>query len=482
MDKFNIIAALMAKNEEKRILVSLDSIKDSVSGVALYDTGSEDNTVKIVKDFCNKNNIEFFLLEGQFEDFSVSRNILFDFIDKINTSRLEKHPFKNKNLFDYVLLLDSNDEYKGKKPLPDILKEEIDTLDCKDSKVETPFSISHGDGETGTDATEVGASAALKSNRLSNSRLFEGNAHVRYKIKCRKTDKKNAHKKTKRTTGATTSGAEGQIVVKKPTPDAFMVKQRWFVGGGRNDLCYFNIKIVKPHIGFKYVEPVHEYLQEPPGCYTHKIIDGIEIYQDRVADNDGKSANRWKNDICVLSQVLQEKPEDARTQYYLAQTYECLENLKEARRYYKIRSENPHGFSEERFFSMLKCGYLKPSSSVGWFLKAYDFMARAEPLIELSRFFRNKNQFEFAFTFAKIACSLQFPETQTLLWSHYKMYNHDRWQELAINAYYVKQFEEGEEACKKALQSSYDKELNAKNLEFYNLHKKTECINGLQKP
>jgi len=416
MDKFNIniLAALMVKNEEKRILVSLSSIKDSVSGVALYDTGSEDNTVKLVKDFCNENNIEFFLLEGQFEDFSVSRNKLFDFIDKINLDKLEKHTFKNNNVFDYVLLLDSNDEYRGVKPLPDILKEKIYTINHKEN--ETSPSVA---------APKVSTPLAL--------------------------------------------------------PDAFIVKQRWFVGD-RDDLCYFNIKIVKPNRGFKYVEPVHEYIQEPCGCNTQKITDGMEIYQDRVADNDGKTKNRWKNDVSILTRVLQEKPKDARTQYYLAQTYECMKNVEEAYRYYKIRSQNPNGFYEERFSSMMKCGNLKHSkhgySSVGWFCMAYDFLARAEPLIELSRFFRNKNNFQLAFTFAKMACALPLPE-QMLLWSHDKAYKHDRWQELAISAYYVQQFEEGEEACKVALQSLYDKELNTKNLEFYILQKKTRCNSGL---
>jgi hypothetical protein len=156
-----------------------------------------------------------------------------------------------------------------------------------------------------------------------------------------------------------------------------------------------------------------------------------------------------------------------------------MKNVEEAYRYYKIRSQNPNGFYEERFRSMIKCGNLKHGySSVGWFFMAYDFLVRAEPLIELSRFFRNKNNFQLAFTFAKMACALQLPE-QMLLWSHDKAYKHDRWQELAISAYYVQQFEEGEEACKIALQSLYDKELNAKNLEFYILQKKTRCNSGL---
>lgn len=471
MNKFHILAALMVKNEEKRILVSLESVKDSVSGVCLYDTGSTDNTIKIVKDFCTSHNIEFFLLEGQFIDFSVSRNKLFDFIDNMHTHRLKHKSSKNDIVYDYILLLDSNDEYKGKKPLPDILKDEISNID------------NTTDSATRLQPHKEKSIPPHKSVCFTKSEMFEGNSHVRFKIKCRKKAQKKQNIDNSTTTDSSEKCAKNDVhIIQKRTPDAFMVKQRWFIGGGRNDLSYFNIKIVKPNIGFKYVEPVHEYISEPPNCVTHKIIDGMEIYQDRVADNDGKSKNRWKNDISILTRVLQETPDSPRTQYYLAQTYDCLENYKQARKYYKIRSQNPQGFWEERFLSMLKCGYLKPSSSITWFYRAYEFMARAEPLIDLAKFFRNKNQFQLSYAFSKMACSLKFPETETLLWSPDKIYNHDRWQELSISAYYVQQFAEGEEACKKALQSVYDKELNAKNLEFYTLHKNKECISGLQKP
>lgn len=459
----NIIAALMVKNEEKRIRVSLNSIKTSVSGVALYDTGSEDKTVSVVEDFCNENNIEFFLLVGQFEDFSTSRNKLLNFIDEINNNKLEK----NIRVFDYVLLLDSNDEYKGDSPLPDILKDEIVALDINQNITDAAPAV--------VDATPC----ALLAKR---DKQFEGNKHVCFKIRQRQSQSSLKLWRKKLQKNKSIDIVQNNFIQKYNTPDAFMIKQRWFVGNGRDDLCYFNIKIIKPHRGFIYVEPVHEYIKEPSDCNTHKIIDKMEIYQDRVADNDGKTRNRWENDAVVLTKVLQNKPNDSRTQYYMAQTYECLGNSTSAYKYYKMRAQNSTGFFEEKFLSMMKCGYLKPGyAGVCWFLKAYDFLHRAEPLVELARFFRNSREFQLAFAFSKMACALQLPE-QMLLWSSDKTYNHDRWQELSISAYYVQQFAEGEAACKKALESPYDKDLNVKNLDFYILQKKTECTNGLQKP
>lgn len=46
-----VAACLMLKNECKRIQTTLDSIDSVVDGIIVYDTGSTDNTVEIVKSF-----------------------------------------------------------------------------------------------------------------------------------------------------------------------------------------------------------------------------------------------------------------------------------------------------------------------------------------------------------------------------------------------------------------------------------------------
>ena len=61
----------MLKNEEKRIHVSLESIKN-LDGLIIYDTGSTDNTINIIKDFSTLNNIPLHLITGEFIDFSTS--------------------------------------------------------------------------------------------------------------------------------------------------------------------------------------------------------------------------------------------------------------------------------------------------------------------------------------------------------------------------------------------------------------------------
>ena len=76
MSKKNHIALLMMlKNEEKRLHVSLESVVGVVDSLIIYDTGSTDRTISILKEFSEKNSIPLRLKEGEFVNFSESRNV-----------------------------------------------------------------------------------------------------------------------------------------------------------------------------------------------------------------------------------------------------------------------------------------------------------------------------------------------------------------------------------------------------------------------
>ena len=351
----------LAVNEEQRIEATLSSVKDVVDGIIVFDTGSEDKTIDIMKMFAKKYNLHFHLLQGKFEDFATSRNKLLEFADKHH--------------YDYLLLLDSNDEYRSDNNLKEVL----------------------------------------------NSKSEQG----------------------------------------------FLIHQQWYIGPG-NYLDYYNLRLIKPNVGLKYKGCVHEYIDVPPKAMIGKMNGDITLYQDRVKDNDGKSQARWKKDLVLLKKDIARNPNNGRTQYYLAQTYDCLNMKKDAMFFYKQRANNKDGFFEERFNSMMKCGDLERDEDerVKWYIKAYQIIERAEPLIEIVKIYRQKDKFKLAFLFAKMACDLPYP-SNCVLWVNQKCYNHDRWQELGIVAYYVDEYEIGKNACQKAIESGYDTELNNKNLFFY---------------
>jgi len=93
---FHLSCLIMVKNEENTIIDTLISIQNYIQSLIIYDTGSTDNTIQIIKDFCNNNNIELKLKEEDFVNFEISRNCALEFAET----------FKN---IDYLLLLDAND-------------------------------------------------------------------------------------------------------------------------------------------------------------------------------------------------------------------------------------------------------------------------------------------------------------------------------------------------------------------------------------
>jgi glycosyltransferase involved in cell wall biosynthesis len=65
-----VVLVMMVKNEEKRLEVSFNSVKDYVDTFVILDTGSTDRTTMIIKNYCKKHNINLFLKEEPFVDFA----------------------------------------------------------------------------------------------------------------------------------------------------------------------------------------------------------------------------------------------------------------------------------------------------------------------------------------------------------------------------------------------------------------------------
>lgn len=98
--KPHIALLMMVKNEEKCLQKSLDTIVGFVDSMVIYDTGSKDSTIEICRKHSEKHNIPLRLKEGEFVNFSESRNVSLEFADTFED-------------IDYLVLLDVNDELRG---------------------------------------------------------------------------------------------------------------------------------------------------------------------------------------------------------------------------------------------------------------------------------------------------------------------------------------------------------------------------------
>lgn len=107
---FNLSCLIMVKNEENTIINTLISVQNYIEYLIIYDTGSDDNTVQIITEFCENNNIILKLKQEKFINFEESRNKALQFAESIEN-------------IDYLLLLDSNDILENGKELLKLCEE-----------------------------------------------------------------------------------------------------------------------------------------------------------------------------------------------------------------------------------------------------------------------------------------------------------------------------------------------------------------------
>jgi len=104
----SLCALLMVKNEASRISVTVQSLQNLVDAIVLFDTGSDDDTIKIVQE---TSKIPVHVKIGSFTDFATSRNEALDFADSCG--------------YDYILLVDANEEFIGS-----IDRSQLDNAQC----------------------------------------------------------------------------------------------------------------------------------------------------------------------------------------------------------------------------------------------------------------------------------------------------------------------------------------------------------------
>ncbi len=266
----------------------------------------------------------------------------------------------------------------------------------------------------------------------------------------------------------------------KTDKTGFLIQQEWFSGHINR---YYNIRFIKSRDKWRYKGVVHEYICNPDNendYKMHKIVDkDIYIYQDRTQD-DNKTSIRFKKDEKLLLEAYKNDPEEPRTVFYLAQTYSCLNNYEKAFYYYRLRT-TLIGFYEERFESMMNCGNISIKlnhewhDSMKWYIKAFELIPRAEPLVKITEYYQKHKNWLLAYTFINLASQLEYPNNCTLFVDRMS-YDYKRWHLKGIVSYYAGFFDEGEEACKKAILAGIKNNLNVEidknNLKFYKDRKK----------
>ena len=121
---------------------------------------------------------------------------------------------------------------------------------------------------------------------------------------------------------------------------------------GDGGMVYSRPNILPAKFPWHYVGVTHEYLTADPQFPPTVQLD--MVIQTRVKD----TVERYHEDIRLLGEEFAKNPNDARTVFYLAQSYKDAGDPEKAIQFYELRAQMG-GWDEEVYISLLRIAQLK---------------------------------------------------------------------------------------------------------------------------
>ena len=226
------------------------------------------------------------------------------------------------------------------------------------------------------------------------------------------------------------------------TAAAYLVRQR-------NAISYFNVRLLRRDVSARYVGVTHEYLDL--AGHNAEPLAAIEFSDFADGANRPQKAAR---DVALLSGYLEDHPQDARSLFYLAQSYRDAGQLADAIAAYGKRLAI-EGSDEETWYAQYQLALCqrdlgnRPGFVAGCLAAFQRRPWRAEPLHALAKHYREQNAQATALLFAETAAAIPFPKRDILFIDDF-IYATGCLEELAISGYYGGRPEQrrlGAEAC-----------------------------------
>jgi glycosyltransferase involved in cell wall biosynthesis len=210
---------------------------------------------------------------------------------------------------------------------------------------------------------------------------------------------------------------------------------------------------------YRWEGPVHNYLVVD-GDETRKLRKDVWIvyHPAQGAKSHGVTQEeKFLRDAKLLEEELARNPSDARSQFYLGQSYRDAGLYDQAVVAYKKRASMDNGWDEERFMAQLEAGRVsvrveRPEAVIlGELLAAYTLRpTRAEPLYELALYYRNRKGYAMAALFAK--AGVQTPRPNDRLFVVESVYTWRLLDELGVAAYWIGDYATSQKACAAVLE------------------------------
>lgn len=243
-------------------------------------------------------------------------------------------------------------------------------------------------------------------------------------------------------------------------------------------LNFFTPRLIRQSLHSRFKGVVHEalvvYAEQLP--YT-QIPSNIFFTYNPAPKGIERSRNRYFRDRDLLIKEYEKNPQDTQTTFYLAQTYECLEDWNNAYYYYCKRCQL-QGWQEENFFAAYKRAVtadklMRAGQMFCWqqvhdlYLQAFESRpCRIEPLIKIAQYYLENKNMALALLYAKATLDIPYP-TQETSFVEKSMYNFDRYTIIGTAAWYTGNYELGRWGLLKALEVCPQNQNLLQNLKCY---------------
>ena len=185
------------------------------------------------------------------------------------------------------------------------------------------------------------------------------------------------------------------------------------------DVTYWRRQLFRDGLPWRYVGVLHEYAD----CgrpLVEERLEGDYYIESRRLGGRNLDPEKYRRDAELLLTEVQRHPDDARSVFYLAQSYYDYGDVASARTWYARRAEMG-GYDEEVYYSLARVAESMLRLDHPWpdvqdaYLRAWEYRpSRAEPLYAIAHWYRSHQRYQLGYLFAERAAQIPVPENDAL--------------------------------------------------------------------
>jgi Glycosyl transferase family 2 len=187
----------------------------------------------------------------------------------------------------------------------------------------------------------------------------------------------------------------------------------------QNGLTYWRPQLFRDGLGWRYEGVVHEYaVCDDP--FVEQRLEGDYVIESRRLGARSLDPQTYVRDRDLLLAEVELNPDDARSVFYLAQSYFDLGDFLNAREWY-ARRVDLGGWAEEVYCAMVRLAESMSRVGVPWpdvqdaYLQAWESRPiRAESLYAIACRYRSTQHYWLGYLFAERAAAIPLPEQDSL--------------------------------------------------------------------